>query len=103
MAKTDGQPTSAAAATRVVLDAVRTTFGMAVMVLFFFGVSLVALSSGFGSLSAGLRAGLMWTLILLMVTVLGAVFGLRLWRPEGLAGPPSPLTEDVTFSDSSIF
>ncbi len=107
MAETDDQtpsqpPKSYAAWVKVLVDAVQTTFGMAVMLMVFFGLSLVALAFGLTNLSEGLRAGLMWTLIILMVVILCGVVSLRLWLPTGLTGPPSPQTEDVTISDSKM-
>ena len=102
MAEADGRPSSFAAAVKIIIDAVQTTFGMAVMLMFFFGLSLVALAVGSTDLSGDHRVNLMFTLIGLMVAVLVAIFCLRLWRPSGLAGPPSPRTEEVTFSNSKI-
>ena len=67
MASPDGQPKSYAAAVKVILDAVQTTFGMAVLTMLFFGLSLVALAFGSAELSESLRANLMFTFIALMV------------------------------------
>ncbi len=85
---TSHTPTSFAAGAKIILDAVQTTFGMAVMVMLFFGLALVSLAFGFTYISSGLRAGLMWALILLMVGILSAVVSLRLWRPNALGAPP---------------
>ena len=95
-------PKSFAAGVKILVDAVQTTFGMAVMIMFFFGFSLVALAFGSTELSEGLRAGLMWTLIFLMSVIFCSVVLLRLWLPTGLTGPPSPQTEDVTISNSRM-
>lgn len=95
-------PKSFAAGVKILVDAVQTTFGMAVMIMFFFGLSLVGLAFGSTELSEDLRADLMWTLIILMVVILCGVVSLRLWFPTGLTGPPSPQTEDVTISDSRM-
>lgn len=95
-------PKSYAAGVKILVDAVQTTFGMAVMLIVFFGLSLVGLAFGFTDLSAGLRAGLMWALLILMFVILGSVVALRLWRPTGLAGPPLPQTRDVSIRDSTV-
>ena len=95
-------PKSFAAGVKILVDAVQTTFGMAVMIMFFFGFSLVGLAFGSTELSDGLRAGLMWTLITLMSVIFCGVVLLRLWFPTGLTGPPSPQTKDLTISNSRM-
>lgn len=95
-------PKSYAAGVKIMVDAVQTTFGMAVMIMFFFGLSLVGLAFGTANLSEGLRAGLMWAHLILMFVIICGVVSLRLWRPTGLTGPPVPKTEDVTISGSKM-
>ena len=93
-------PSGFAASTKVVVDAVQTTFGAAVVVLFFFGVSLVTLASGMGNLSPEGRGQLLQLLIWVMVAVLVCLVVLRIVKPTGLAGPPQPETEGVRISNS---
>lgn len=95
-------PKSYAASVKVLIDAVQTTFGLAVLLMVFFGLSLVALAfGGFSNLSET-RANLMWILIGLMAVNVVGVVALRLWRPDALGGPPLPQTEDVTIRDSRM-
>lgn len=100
MARTQ-TPTGLAAATKVVLDAVQTTFGAAVVVLFFFGVSMVSLASGLGNIGPDLRGTLIQQLMWAMVGVLVALVLLRIAKPSGLGGPPQPETQHVQIKNSS--
>jgi len=95
-------PTGLAAATKVILEAVQTTFGAAVVVLFFFGLALVALCSGLGNLDPHVRGSTIQMLLLLMVGVWIALILLRIFKPAGLGGPPAPETEHVQFKNSKI-
>ena len=95
-------PSGIAASTKVVLDAIQTTFGAAVAVLFFFGVALVSLASGLGNLGPELRGELIQLIIWLMVGVLGVLLLIRIVKPAGLGGPPQPETEHVQFKNSRI-
>ena len=99
---TTKSPTGLAAATKVIVDAVQTTFGAAVVVLFFFGLALVSLSSGLGTLDPELRAPLIEKLMFYMVVVLGVLLVLRLVRPSGLAGPPNPMSQNVQIKNSKV-
>jgi hypothetical protein len=94
------RPSGFAASTKVVVDAVQTTFGAAVVVLFFFGVALVTIAGGMGNLSPEVRGQLLQLLILVMVAVLASLVVLRIVKPAGLAGPPQPETKDVRISNS---
>ncbi len=95
-------PSGYAASTKVVLDAVQTTFGAAVIVLFFFGVSLVSLASGLGNIGPELRGALIQQFIWYMVGVLSVLLILRIAKPDGLSGPPQPSTEHVQFKNSKV-
>lgn len=99
MAKT---PSGLAASAKVVLDAVQTTFGAAVVVLFFFGLALVSLASGLGNLEPGLRGQIIQQLIWIMLGLVVFLVFLRIIKPAGLGGPPQPTTEHVQFRDSKI-
>ena len=95
-------PSGYAAATKVVLDAVQTTFGAAVVVLFFFGIALVSLASGLGNLGPELRGQLIQQLMWVMVGVLAVLLVLRIAKPAGLGGPPQPGTEHVQIKNSKV-
>ncbi len=95
-------PTGLAAATKVVVDAVKTTFGAAVVVLFFFGLSLVILASGAGGLDGGVQAEIIKLLIYLMVAILVVLFFLRIFKPTGLSGPLQPETTNVIITNSKM-
>lgn len=95
-------PSGYAASTKVVLDAVQTIFGAAVVVLFFFGVSLVSLASGLGNLGPEIRGGLMQQLVWVMVGVLAVLLIVRITKPTGLGGPPQPGTEHIQIKNSKI-
>ena len=99
---TSDTPTRISAAGKVFLDGVKTILGLAVMLVFFLGSTLVILAYGFTGTSGDLRADLIWALIVLMVGTFIVVVLLGLWRPSALGGPPVPGTEDVTFKDSEI-
>lgn len=101
MARTQ-PPSGFAAATRVVVDAVQTIFGAAVVVLFFFGVTLVSLSTGMGNLSSELRGQLLQLLIFVMVGILACLLIVRLFKPSGLGGPPQPESAGVKISNSKV-
>lgn len=101
MARTQ-TPSGLAAATKVVLDAVQTTFGAAVVVLFFFGVALVSLAGGLGNLGPELRGQTIQLLIWIMLCVVIFLVLLRIIKPTGLGGPPQPGTEHVQFKNSKI-
>jgi hypothetical protein len=95
-------PTGLAAATKVTLDAVKTTFGAAIVVLLFFGLTLVVLSTGAGNLEAAIRGDIIYLLIILMFITLIFVLGLRIWKPSGLAGPPQPETKQLIITNSNV-
>ena len=95
-------PTGFAASTKVVVDAVQTTFGAAIVVLFFFGVALVSLASGLGNLSPEIRGTLIEKLIYAMVGVLATLMLLRVVKPSGLSGPPQPTTQHVQIKNSTV-
>jgi hypothetical protein len=95
-------PTGLAAATKVIVDAVQTTFGAAVVVLFFFGVALVSLTAGLGNLGPELRGSLIEKLMWAMCGVLAVLLVLRLVRPSGLSGPPTPSTQHVQIRNSRV-
>ena len=93
-------PTGLAAATKVVVDSVQTTFGAAVVVLFFFGLALISLAVGLGNLNPDLRGALIEKLMWFMVGVLAVLLLQRVIRPSGLGGPPQPTTEHVQIKNS---
>ena len=95
-------PSAVAASVKVLTDAVRDTFGAAIIVIGFFGMAFVGLSFGFSNLSSESRFFMMCIIIVLMFLILIALFGLRICNPSGLGGPPSPSTKDVTFTDTSV-
>ena len=89
-----------AGAVRVVVDAVRTTFGLAVIVEMFLGIALLAVIFKMGEPPSPQLLWLAIGLALAMVAILALVFAIRLWRPFGLSAPPE--TSAVEFSESSI-
>lgn len=95
-------PSGFAAATKVVVDAVQTTFGAAVVVLFFFGSALVSLAAGLGNLGPELRGALIEKLMWFMLAVLGTLLLLRVVRPTSLSAPPHPSTEHVQIKNSKV-
>ena len=95
-------PSGYAASTKVVLDAVQTIFGAAVVVLFFFGVALVSMASGLGNLGPELRGTLIQQLAWLMVGVLAVLLIVRITKPTGLGGPPQPGTEHIQIKNSKV-
>ena len=101
MAKTH-TPSGLASSAKVMVDAVQTTFGAAVVVLFFFGVALVSLASGLCNLGPELRGEIIRLLIWVMVGLVVALLLLRMVKPAGLGGPPKPETEHVQFKNSKI-
>lgn len=101
MAKTQ-TPSGLASAAKVMVDAVQTTFGAAVVVLFFFGVALVSLASGLGNLGPELRGEIIRLLIWAMIGLVVALLLLRMVKPAGLGGPPTPETDHVQFKNSKI-
>lgn len=101
MAKTH-TPSGLASSAKVIVDAVQTTFGAAVVVLFFFGIALVSLASGLGNLGPELRGEIIRLLILLMVGLVVFLILLRMVKPAGLGGPPKPETEHVQITNSKI-
>lgn len=102
MANNAQAPSGFAAATKVVVDSIKTTFGAAVVVLFFFGLSLVVLVSGKGELEPPIRADIIYLLIWAMLGILGVLFVLRILKPDSLGGPPQPETEAVSFTNSTL-
>ena len=58
MSEFPNTPTRFAAATKIITDAIKTTFGAAVVVLVFFGLSFVLLASGAGELDSSVRGGI---------------------------------------------
>lgn len=95
-------PTGMAASTKVVVDSVQTTFGAAIVVLFFFGVALVSLSTGLGNIGPELRGSLIEKLMYFMAGILAVVLILRVFKPAGLGGPIQPNTEHVKFKNSKV-
>ena len=95
-------PSGAAAAVKVLADVVRDTFGAAIIIEGFLGLALIALSAGGSNLSPESRCTMMYVILGLMVFILILLIILRICKPSGLGGPPSPATEDVTFTDSSV-
>lgn len=102
MSESPTTPTGLAAATKVITDAIKTTFGAAVVILFFFGLALVLLASGAGELESGIRGEIIYLLIWLMVAILVGLIFLRIFKPSGLSGPPQPETEGVSISNSTV-
>lgn len=102
MANSNQTPSGFAAATKVVVDSIKTTFGAAVVTLFFFGLALVILCSGTGGLDTTTRGEVVYLLIWLMIGILSALVLLRIFNPTGLAGPPQPETEQITIKNSTI-
>jgi len=95
-------PTGFAAATKIIVDAIKTIFGAAVVILFFFGLSLVILVSGVGGLESNILGDIIQQIIWLMVAILVGLVFLRIFKPQGLSGPPQPETEGVNFSNSTV-
>lgn len=95
-------PSGYAASTKVVLDAVQTIFGAAVVVLFFFGVALVSMASGLGNLGPELRGALIQQLAWFMIGVLAVLLIVRITKPTGLGGPPNPGTEHIQIKNSNV-
>jgi Na+/proline symporter len=93
-------PSSLAAATKVVTEAIQTPFGAAVTVLFFFGLSLVMLCTGLSNLDSHSRTNLIEFLILAMLVILCGVVVVRICKPRGLSAPPSPETSEVSITNS---
>lgn len=93
-------PSSFAAATKVIVDDVQTTFGAAVVILFFFGVALVTLTAGLGNLGPELRGNLIIWLMRFMVGVLVVLLILRIVEPSSLSGPPQPTTQRIQIKNS---
>ena len=101
MAKTH-TPSGMASSVKVIVDVVQTTFGAAVVVLFFFGIALVSLASGLCNLSPEVRGDIIRLLIWIMVGLVIVLLLLRIIKPVGLGGPPTPETEGVQFKNSKI-
>lgn len=100
-----GTPASWAATTKVLLDAVKTTFGAAIVMLIFLGASLLGLVwVGCRNLSPETCGNIIYLLIgLIFITPIGLIF-FRIWKPSGLAGPPpQPETKDITISNTKSF
>ena len=95
-------PKSYAAAVKILIDSIQTTFGAAILVLIIFGLVLVLLAFGQSDLSSNIRSTMMYWLIFLMFAILVALFILRLCKPVGLSGPSQPITEEVNITDSSV-
>jgi hypothetical protein len=95
-------PSGWAASTKVVVDAVQTTFGAAIVVLFFFGLALISLAGGLGNTSSELRGQLIQQLMLAMVGVLSVLLLIRLFKPTGLGGPPQPESTHVQIKNSKV-
>ena len=95
-------PSGLASAVKVLADVVRDTFGAAIIVEGFLGIAFISLALGASNLSSESRCIMMYVIIGVMVFILLALFFLRIWKPSGLGGPPTPTTEDVTFSDTSV-
>ena len=95
-------PTSIAASIKVLVEAIRTIFGAAIVVLIFFGLALVILCLGWGNLEANVRGELIFTLIYIMLGILAALVLLKVFKPSGLAGVSNPESKSVSFSNSQI-
>jgi len=95
-------PTGITAAVKVLADAVRDTFGAAIVIVGFLGFALVALSVGGSNLEPKPRGEMMYVILGLMVFILIVLISLRIFKPSGLGGPPNPTTEDVVFKNSSV-
>lgn len=95
-------PSGTAAAVKVLADVVRDTFGAAIVIESFLGISLIALAIGGSNLAPDSRCTMMYAIIGLMVFILVLLIILRIWKPSGLGGPPNPTTEDVVFTNSSV-
>jgi heme A synthase len=95
-------PGGVAASVKVLADAVRDTFGAAIIIEGFLGLALISLSLGLSNLSPDSRCIMMYVIIAIMTFILFALIVLRIWKPSGLGGPPTPTTEDITFKDSSV-
>lgn len=102
MTDSSNTPTGIAASAKVIVDAIKTIFGAAVVILFFFGLSLVLLASGAGDLESSLRGDIIKQILWLMIAILVALVVLRIFKPDGLSGPPQPETKGVKFSNSTV-
>lgn len=89
------------ASMKVLLDGAKTIFGAAVIVLLFFGSTLLFLV---GDKCSQLAEGkiIIVTLVALMFIILVGLVSIRIWKPEGLSGPLQPKTEQVTIRNSKI-
>lgn len=97
-----GIPNSWAATAKVLLDAVKTTFGAAIVMLIFLGITLLGLViKGCGTLSSETCGNIIYLLIaLIFVTPIGLIC-FRLFNPDSLSGPPpQPETKEVTISNT---
>lgn len=99
---TPNVPGGVAASVKVLADVVRDTFGAAIIVEGFLGIALISLSMGGSNLESNARSIMMYIILGLMVSILVMLIILRICKPSGLGGPPSPTTEDVTFKDTSV-
>jgi len=95
-------PTGTAAAVKVMADVVRDTFGAAIIIEGFFGIVLVALAFGASNISPEARCQMMYVILGTMVSILILLMILRIFKPSGLGGPPTPTTEDITITDSTV-
>ncbi|MEZ5541965.1 MAG: hypothetical protein R3F42_07970 [Pseudomonadota bacterium] len=95
-------PTGWASAVKIMTDEIQTIFGAAVVILIFFGLSLVFLATGTGGLESEIRGDIIKLLIYSMVAILIGLVVLRIFKPSGLAGPPQPETEGVSFTNSTV-
>jgi hypothetical protein len=93
-------PNSIATSIKVIADAIKTTFGAAVVIVAFVGVSLVSLSFGWGNFTAEQRERIIYVLLGFLGITLIILFLMRICVPHGLGGPPIPKSEGVTFEDS---
>ena len=95
-------PSGTAAAVKVLADVVRDTFGAAIIIVSFLGIALIALAFGGSNLTPDARSTMMYIMIGLMIFIFVLLIILRIWKPSGLGGPPTPSSEGVTIEDSSV-
>lgn len=74
----------------------------AIVVLIFFGLSLVLLCMGLGTLDSQLRGNLIFHLIYIMLGILAALVLLKVFKPSGLSAVSVPESKKVSFSNSQI-
>lgn len=98
----NSNPHKIATAVKIVIEAVTTSFALAAMVVFFFGLGLVFLCGGATDVSAETRVSLIFLLFWGMAGILALVFLLRSIWPIGLSGPPLPKIENTRVENSRV-